>query len=345
LAAAALAACLAFGPGTALAQQDGPAAQEPQAAPAGQPKAPAGDSGGDRLGQVEEQLNDLRVMIGALESLVKAKPDAVLPQEGGHGAAGQGDVSARVDALEAQISTLTSQLEQMTQQLSAMQAKLSGKTPPAPSPAGGAPGRQGSVPPAAPDTALAGAGGSAGTSPSPDDVLTASDGDPAALTAQGGAPEPLPPISRSGSPGGAAAEGQPQSLVAALPDANATAIYNQGYGDLLRRDYAAAQTAFGQLVNAYPDDPLAGKAQYWLGETYYVRAQYKDAAEAFLKGYKRYKAGEKAPDSLLKLAMSLAALGQKQEACSAFGELGAKFPTADERLRDEAKNERRKAGC
>jgi len=138
---------------------------------------------------------------------------------------------------------------------------------------------------------------------------------------------------------------QPQSLMAALPGTNATSLYNQGYGDLLRRDYAAAETAFGQLVHAYPGDPLAGKAQYWLGETYYVRGQYKEAADAFLKGYKQYKSGEKAPDSLLKLAMSLAALGQKQAACSAFGELGTKFPTADERLRDQAKSERRRTGC
>ena len=106
-----------------------------------------------------------------------------------------------------------------------------------------------------------------------------------------------------------------------------------------------AATAFAKLVAAYPTDPLAGKAQYWLGETYYVRGQYKSAAEAFLKGYKQFKGSEKAPDSLLKLGMALAALGQKKEACSAFGELGAKFPAAPDYVHDQAKDERRKAGC
>ena len=65
-----------------------------------------------------------------------------------------------------------------------------------------------------------------------------------------------------------------------------------------------------------PNDPLAGNAQYWIGETYYVRGQYKNAADAFLKGYKKYKSSEKAPDTLLRLGMALAELGQKDAACS-----------------------------
>ena len=45
-----------------------------------------------------------------------------------------------------------------------------------------------------------------------------------------------------------------------------------------------ARTAFRQLIAAYPNDPLASSAQYWIGESYYVRGQYKNAADAFLKG-------------------------------------------------------------
>ena len=54
---------------------------------------------------------------------------------------------------------------------------------------------------------------------------------------------------------------------------------------------------------------------------------------------------EKASDTLLKLAMSLAALGEKDEACSTFGELDAKYPNAPEAVRDQAKSERARAGC
>ena len=114
---------------------------------------------------------------------------------------------------------------------------------------------------------------------------------------------------------------------------------------MLQKDYASAEIAFSQLVDAYPNDPLASNAQYWLGESYYVRGQYKNAADAFLKGYKKYKSGDKAPDTLLKLGMSLAELGQKDAACSTFDELKTKYPRAPEHIGDEAKAWRKKAGC
>jgi tol-pal system protein YbgF len=350
LAAAALAASLALASSAGVAQQDSPPQEPRAAAPAGQTEEPSGQAGEStvsQLGPVQEQLNELRAMVGALESLVKSKPGAVLPQETSQGQdpGAQGDLGVRVAALETQIGALTSQLEHMTQQLNALEARLAGGARP-PSPAAGTPGRQGAASPQDPDAALAGTGGDAGASFNTTVAQAGEDEPPLPqMAAQDGAGEPLPPANDGGSPDDPAAEGRPQSLMAALPGNDATSLYNQGYGNLLRRDYAGAETAFGRLVQGYPNDPLAGKAQYWLGETYYVRGQYKDAAEAFLRGYKRYKSGEKAPDSLLKLGMSLAALGQKTEACSAFSELGTKYPAAADFLRDQAKSERRKVGC
>ena len=76
-----------------------------------------------------------------------------------------------------------------------------------------------------------------------------------------------------------------------------------------------------------------------LGETYYVRKQYKNAADAFLEGYRKYSGSDKAPDTLLKLGMSLAELGQNDAACSTLKELKDKFPDAPESIGDEAKGE------
>jgi tol-pal system protein YbgF len=155
-------------------------------------------------------------------------------------------------------------------------------------------------------------------------------------------PLPPPPAAEQGATPGA---DRPQSLAALAPGVDAASLYNQGYGDLLRRDYAAAETSFRQLVRHFPDDRLAGKAQYWLGESYFVRGQFKPAADAFLKGYKTYPSGEKAPDSLLRLGMALAELGQKDAACSSLSEFATRYPGADQQLRDEAKSELRKARC
>ena len=90
-----------------------------------------------------------------------------------------------------------------------------------------------------------------------------------------------------------------------LDSTNPKELYETAYGYLLQRDYGAAQAAFDDFLAKYPNDSLSGNAQYWLGETHFVRGQYKAAAGAFLKGYQTYAQSAKAPDSLLKLAMSL----------------------------------------
>jgi len=129
------------------------------------------------------------------------------------------------------------------------------------------------------------------------------------------------------------------------PSKAAQVLYEQGYGDYLRRDYAGAEASFGKLVKTHPDDPLAGSAQYWVGETQFLRKQYQKAADSFLAGYRKYAGSEKAPDTLLRLGMSLAALGKTTAACSTFKELDSKFPDAPASVQRQAKGAAEKAGC
>lgn len=121
--------------------------------------------------------------------------------------------------------------------------------------------------------------------------------------------------------------------------------YQTAYGYLLQQDYGAAQTAFREFIARHPKTPLAGNAQYWLGETHYVRGAYKDAAVAFLKGYEKYGDGNKGPDSLLKLALSLGKLRQNAAACSSLSELGTRFPNAPQGLLSRATAEKRRLRC
>jgi tol-pal system protein YbgF len=133
---------------------------------------------------------------------------------------------------------------------------------------------------------------------------------------------------------------------ATIPDGkDAQGLYKDAYAHMLRRDYASAQSAFGALIKNHPQSRMAGNAQYWLGETFYVRGKYRPAADAFLKAYRDYPNGVKAPDSLMKLALSLARLGQKGAACKTFNELDAKFPNAPNHVKQRAGMEQRRAGC
>ena len=109
--------------------------------------------------------------------------------------------------------------------------------------------------------------------------------------------------------------------------------------------YDDAEQAFKSFVLEHSNDRLAGNAQYWLGETHYVRASYEQAATAFLDGYQKYPNSPKAPDNLLKLGMTLHALGQRAEACVTLQELQSKFPSAVQPIRDRASREMRMLNC
>ena len=126
---------------------------------------------------------------------------------------------------------------------------------------------------------------------------------------------------------------------------DAQSLYKDAYAHMLRRDYASAQSAFGALIKNHPQSRMAGNAQYWLGETYYVRGKYRPAADAFLKAYRNYSNGIKAPDSLMKLAFSLSRLGQKGAACKTFDELNLKYPNAPNHVKQRAGMEQRRTGC
>jgi tol-pal system protein YbgF len=292
-------------PALSLAQESAPQAGQ------------SDDSVSARLGRLEDKVRDLQVMVGTLESLLRAKPGTVLPQEA-PAVAQDGSLGPRIDALETQITALTSHVEQIGKRMGGLEAKLAtAPIPAAPPPALPMPERQGEAPAPSADIAP--------WAPAESTDEPASD-DLAALLEREAASEP-------------------QNLTAPPPGGDAQTLYQQGYGALLQKDYAGAEIAFAQLVDAYPNDPLAANAQYWLGESYYVRGQYKSAADAFLKGYKKYKSGDKAPDTLLKLGMALAELGQKDAACSTFDELKTKYPGAPEHIGDEAKAWRKKAGC
>jgi tol-pal system protein YbgF len=137
---------------------------------------------------------------------------------------------------------------------------------------------------------------------------------------------------------------RPQSA-GALPAGSASEQYNIAFGLLKQANYSAAEDAFKAFIAQHPKDPLASSAQYWLGESYYERGRYTEAASAYAEGYKNYPKGPKAPDDLLKLALSLARANQKQNACVALAQLDHDFRNPGSAIRDQAAKEKKRLGC
>lgn len=130
-----------------------------------------------------------------------------------------------------------------------------------------------------------------------------------------------------------------------LPDGPPKAQYDFAFDLLRRNDFARAEVAFRDFLKRNPKDPLAGNAQYWLGETHYVRGDFQQAAVEFMAGYQNYPRTNKGPDNLLKLAMSMSSMGQTQGACTALNRLTKDYPKAPDEVQKPAAAERAKLKC
>lgn len=114
--------------------------------------------------------------------------------------------------------------------------------------------------------------------------------------------------------------------------------YNAGLTD-------EAEIAFKEIMQKFPKHNLAGNAQYWLGETYLKTGELEKAKQAFKSGYENYHNGNKAPDSLFKLGMTLSRLNDNKSACIVYTSFATEFPKANAELLKRVKAESAKLKC
>ncbi len=154
--------------------------------------------------------------------------------------------------------------------------------------------------------------------------------------------------------GAAASEGEQQALAdpsqdagssIALPNGSPEEQYEFAFGLLRQAKYADAQSALEQFLQGNGQHSLAGNAKYWLGETFYVRGDYQSSALIFAEAYREYPDSQKAPDNLLKLGMSLANLGDVENACGTLSELLRIYPRAASSIRGRAEREMQRMEC
>lgn len=131
----------------------------------------------------------------------------------------------------------------------------------------------------------------------------------------------------------------------AAPAANAEqAAFDAGVLAAQAGRQSEAKTLLEGFVSRYPDSPLAGEAYHWLGESYLAGGDYQSAASRFLDAATLYPSNAKAPDSLVRLGMTLSLLGQNQVACSTLAEVRQRYPGAASAVQ-KAALEAQRAGC
>jgi TolA-binding protein len=140
-------------------------------------------------------------------------------------------------------------------------------------------------------------------------------------TAPAGAPATLAP------PPGAPAPAPSQANAAPDLSGSPEKILHAGNAAFAKGDNAAAEAAARSILANNASSPQAYQAQYLLAKALYAEGKPQDAAIAFDDAYNRNRTGAVAPQSLLGLANSLAAINQNEAACDTLSSLNSQFPS------------------
>jgi TolA-binding protein len=236
-------------------------------------------------------------------------------------------LSQRVEALTASVTTLSAQLDELSGKLDALSRQPRAAAPPTTS----GPRTAGAT--ATPTTPNS-------TAPSPSTPSAPAPGTASPSTAMPTAPSTAMPAAPS-----TATPAAPE--VASRPTTNPLQpqdIYQAAYLDFSKGSYQLAIAGFREFLRRFPDQPLAGAAQYWIGEALFALArgysnagQAPQAAEAleqavqeFRKVLANYPRSDKAPASLYKEALALLELKQPDAAQQRLQYLVETFPQSEE---------------
>lgn len=86
-----------------------------------------------------------------------------------------------------------------------------------------------------------------------------------------------------------------------------------------------AENLFSKFMQNYPNSELVSNAYFWYADSFFRRGDFDKAAINYLKGYKQYPKAPKAPDNLLKLALSLGELKKFKDACAMLNKLEVEY--------------------
>jgi tol-pal system protein YbgF len=116
---------------------------------------------------------------------------------------------------------------------------------------------------------------------------------------------------------------------APAPAASADDAYSRAYQLFKESKYTDARVAMEEFLDRFPNNSLAGNAQFWIGECYYQEQQYENAILAYDEVIKKYRTNRKVPAAMLKQGFAFANIGDKDAARSILRGVMDKYPGSD----------------
>ena len=154
---------------------------------------------------------------------------------------------------------------------------------------------------------------------------------PAPTPPAASAPTPAPNIARAPTPQAIAPPMTLPSPAQAKPAPKASGNPDQEYAAALAtyraREHGQAVLDFVDFIAKYPKHPLAGNAQYWIGEAYWAQRDYRQALVEFEKVFEHGPA--KTPDALLKIGLCHLRLNDVSRAQKAWQRVVNDYPKSE----------------
>ena len=116
-----------------------------------------------------------------------------------------------------------------------------------------------------------------------------------------------------------------------------TASFNLAYNDYLKGNYDLAIAGFETFLRQFPSTSLAAHAQYWIGESYANKREYRPAVDAYERVVNNHPTSDKVSAALYKAGAGYAELGDLAKARSLFKRVIEEHPQSDEAMRAKQK--------
>ena len=305
------------------------------AVPASAQTAPLAETPEQRLKRMEAEIRALQRKVfpeGAgrtfAPEITSAAPGAT--PAGTPATTAVSDMLTRMDSLDTQMARLTAQVEETQNRLALIEARLAPVAPtadPATDPAA-APATDPAVGPA-PAAAQNGNAIASNTGVMTGGASVAKPAATASTSAATTSPSSGPaPAARTPAEPSADRVTAVQAIEKPQSGDRAEDEYSYGYRLWEAKFYPEAQQQLLRYVEQFPRHRRMTYARNLLGRAYLDDGKPGTAAQYFLQNYQTDPGGDRAPDSLLYLAVSMTRLKEAQRACVALAELAEKYPTA-----------------
>ena len=107
-------------------------------------------------------------------------------------------------------------------------------------------------------------------------------------------------------------------------------LYKNAYETFKKGNLEGARRKFEAFLKKYPNTELSDNAQFWIGETYFLKKDFEKAILEYEKAIVKYPEGDKIPSALFKQALAFLELGDKTNARNLLKRVIERYPHSEQ---------------